>query len=88
MGLLWGIISLTVSSVIRVLLLLFFIRAILSWVSPIPSSKIEIFIHEITDFIIDPIRRVLSRFEFVRSCPIDLSFSAAVLLLWIIDLLI
>lgn len=88
MGTLWFVLTGFVDSVIGLLLLLFFVRAIMSWVSPIPQNKIEIFIYNVTEWFIDPIRRVLSRFRFVRECPIDLSFSVTIIILWLISSII
>lgn len=80
----YGILSLTFD----VLLVLFFIRAILSWISPVPTNSFTVFIHTVTDFLIKPVRKLLSRFRFVRECPIDLSFTATVLLICIIRALL
>lgn len=88
MGLAWYVISSTLSCVLSILLVLFFIRAVLSWFSPMPSNKFEIFIHDVTEFIIDPIRRLLSGFAFVRECPIDIPFIVAVLLISLLQRLV
>lgn len=73
-----------IGTLIEIELFLLLVRAVLSWVMPDRSSKISQIVYSLTEPVIYPIRRFLSRFSFVRTCPIDLSFLAAVLLLEVI----
>jgi len=61
--------------------LLLVIRAILSWIFPVPENNVLFFIYTLADKIVEPVKRFLSRFRFVRECPIDLSFLAAFVLI-------
>lgn len=61
--------------------LLMLVSAILSWIPPARESKFYAFIEKIIGPILNPIRRFLFRFEWVRRCPIDLSFLALVLII-------
>ncbi|MBR6917949.1 MAG: YggT family protein [Clostridia bacterium] len=71
---------------IEILTLLMFIRAVLSWFPIVDrSSKFMGFLYMITEPVISPVRSLLSRFDFVRRFPIDLSFLATYLLLHIIQ---
>lgn len=81
MGYLGFVFGTTLTLLFNLLMSLFLIRAILSWIFPIPTNKFLVFIYTVTDVIIWPVRRVLMRFRFVRECPIDLSFTVTVLLL-------
>ena len=57
--------------------------AILSWVSP-PSSRdgaIKRFIVAVGEAVTAPVRAILERIEWVRNCPLDLSFLVTVILL-------
>lgn len=73
---------------IDIVLVLMFIVAILSWIAPTLDHPVVVFIRQVVDAVIYPVRRVMMRFEFVRSCPIDLSFTATALLLILLQSLI
>lgn len=88
MGNIWYILASVMDGLIGILLFFMLIRAILSWVTPYPTGGVMSVLYAVTDFIIDPIRLLLERFSFVRDCPIDLSFSAAFLLLCLLKNLI
>ncbi len=77
-----------VSALIRAELLLLLVRAILSWVMPGPDSPIWRLVVSFTEPVIYPIRQILNRFPFVRECPVDLSFLAAVLLLQAVQMIL
>ena len=68
-------------SVIDILSLLMLIRSLLSWIMPYPEGRWVGMLYNFTDVLVTPVRRLLSRFEFVRRCPIDLSFLATFMLL-------
>ena len=75
MGVIWYVVRVTVSFAIELLLLLMFVRAIMSWISPMPQGKVGIFIFNVTEFLVSPVRSLLSRFESIRNFPIDISFT-------------
>ncbi|MBQ7907326.1 MAG: YggT family protein [Clostridia bacterium] len=60
--------------------MLMLVSAILSWIPPARESKFYAVIERIIGPILNPIRRFLFRFEWVRRCPIDLSFLVLVLI--------
>lgn len=70
-----------VAQLIRLLELMFLARAIMSWFAQSSGSKIYEFLYMMTEPLIAPFRSLLSRFEFVRRFPIDISFLAAILTL-------
>lgn len=88
MDVIWYLIRITVSGAIDILMLIMLVQAIMSWFSPMPESKIGIFVYNVTEFFVAPVRALLSRFSFVRSCPIDISFSVTYLILLIFSFLI
>lgn len=57
-----------VAKVLDIVLLVYYwlilARAILSWVSPDPFNPIVQFLHRTTDFVLDPIRRLLPPMGF------------------------
>lgn len=56
-----------------------FARAIMSWIQPDPGNPIVIFLHDITEPILAPLRRVIPRIGMI-----DLSPMVAIILLNII----
>lgn len=80
-----NIITALATYLIRLLEFLLFARAILSWFPQAQGSKLGDFLYEITEPIIMPFRALLSRFEFVRTMPIDISFLCAFLVLEMIQ---
>lgn len=63
-----------VSSIIRMLEFAMFARAIMSWFPQTQGTKISEFLFMITEPMIVPFRNLLSRFQIMRSMPIDISF--------------
>ncbi len=57
-----------------ILLIIMLISAVMSWIAPALDHPIMNFINGITDVLVRPMRKLLMRFEFVRNCPLDLSF--------------
>lgn len=88
MGNIWYILASVMDGFLGLMLLLFLIRALLSWTVPGPTGVVLSFLYVVTDFIIDPIRSILDRFSFIRDCPIDISFCTAVLLISVLKNLI
>lgn len=60
--------------------LLLFVRAICSWVPSFRQSMVYRLSFKITEPILRPVRMLLLKIEWVRRCPLDLSFLVVVLL--------
>ena len=75
-----------ISWLLRIVEFLMLVRAIFSWIPVPPPALSGIYraVYTLTEPLINPFRRLLNRFAFVRSCPIDLSFLAAIIALEII----
>lgn len=62
--------------------IMMFVRAILSW---FPGVRLPIslsdFLYNVTEIFISPVRTLLFKFDFVRRCPIDISFIVTYILL-------
>lgn len=71
----------TLCFAIDVVIIMMFIHAIMSWISPDNDSRIMIFISNVVDVVVSPVRAILSRFEALRSFPLDISFTVTWLLL-------
>lgn len=71
--------------VLRAVETLMILRALLSWIMPPDANQVTRFLYNVTEPIIEPVRRILGRFEFFRSCPIDLTFLAALLIIDLAD---
>ncbi|MBQ9941291.1 MAG: YggT family protein [Clostridia bacterium] len=66
---------------LTVLEYLMLIRAVLSWIPTMSGNVITDFVYSVTEIVIGPVRKFLSRTGLVGSLPIDLSFMATYLLL-------
>ena len=75
------IISRTARLIIRAFEIFMFLRAVLSWIMPPDSNKVTVFLYNITEPVISPVRNFLSRFEFIRNFPIDISFLVVLIIL-------
>ena len=60
---------------------LMFGRALMSWFSPEEDNKIARFLFAATEPFVYPIRKILNRFDFFSSMPIDMSFLFAMIIL-------
>lgn len=78
------ILSAVASLLLGLLLLLMFLRAILSWFPMDEDSSLSNFLFMATEPFILPVRAILERFEFFRSLPIDMSFFITAILLSIL----
>ncbi len=67
---------------LEAVLLIMLIGAVLSWVRP-RSNRFTDFINEFTAMLCFPVRQLLMRFEFMRTCPLDISF----MITWFVILL-
>ncbi len=77
--------------VLRFFELMLFGRAILSWFPDSDNEtllKIQEVLFVFTEPILEPMRRFLYRFEWVRTCPLDLSFTAVFLLIIILEMIV
>ena len=75
------VLSAVASLLIGIVLLLMFVRAILSWLPLDEGSAFSEFLFVTTEPFIIPVRAILERFESVRSLPIDISYLVTMLLL-------
>lgn len=82
------ILSAVASMLISILLLLMFIRAILSWFPMDEDSAFFNFLYGVTEPFIMPVRMILERFELFRSLPIDMSFLITAMILSVLRALI
>ena len=62
------------ASVIDILLVIMLVSAVMSWIAPMTDHPVMNFINGITEVLVRPMRKLLMRFEFVRTFPLDLSF--------------
>ena len=76
-----SIIARLVVVILYAMQLLMFGRAIMSWFSPEEDNKIAQFLFLVTEPFVYPIRKLLSRFDFFSSMPIDMSFMVAMIIL-------
>ena len=84
----WYIVASMLNLIIDALLTVMLISAVMSWISPRSDHPVMRFINGVTDTLVYPVRRVLSRFEFVRSFPLDISFYVTSILLVLLRSLI
>ena len=75
-----GIIFYILNTVVYAFDMLLLVRAICSWVPSFRESMVYRFSYIVTEPILRPVRELLFRIDFVRRCPIDLSFLVVVLL--------
>ena len=72
----------SLSFCIETVCLMMIVRAVLSWFPGVGrNSRIMAFIYTVTEFFISPVRNFMSRFDFVRRFPLDLSFLVTFILL-------
>ena len=67
--------------------ILLLVRAILSWF-PGGGSRFEEIIYNLTEPVLMPFRRLMSRFRFARALPIDLSFLVCLLTIQLLTTLL
>lgn len=80
-----------VANIVRIILtvlqLAMLLRAILSWFPMEPNGFTD-FLFGITEPIIYPIRALFNRLNWFQNSPIDISFSVAYILLFVISMLL
>ena len=62
-----------------------FVRAICSWIPQARDTRVYYFFYKITEPILRPVRDFFMRWEFARTCPIDISFIAVIILIEVIQ---
>lgn len=72
-------------SILSVLDVLLLVSAIMSWIPEARGTRLYESINRILSPLLTPIRSFLSRFEFVRRCPIDLSFLVLVIIVQVLS---
>lgn len=75
------ILIIVIYSILSAYELLFFVRAICSWVPYFRDSRVYEFSYKLTEPILRPVRDAMFRIDWIRRCPIDLSFLVVVILL-------
>lgn len=70
---------------IDITITLMFIGAIMSWIAPMSDNRFLVFVRQITSALVYPVRRIMTRFEFARTSPIDLSFTVTLLILYMLQ---
>ncbi|MBQ7761397.1 MAG: YggT family protein [Clostridia bacterium] len=74
--------------ILSVLDAILLISAIMSWIPEARESKLYELVEKILSPFLNPIRKLLERFEFVRRCPLDLSFLVLVIIVHVLSNLI
>lgn len=74
-----------VCGLINLLTILIVAQALLSWLPLGENSWINRFLTMMTEPVVAPIRKLLSRFEFTQEMPIDFSPMVAILALWVLS---
>ena len=69
---------------IRILSLLMFVRAIMSWFPDVQGGKVYQILYYLTEPILGPIRNALQKIPALQNLPIDFSIIVAYLLLEIL----
>lgn len=83
-----AIVTMLAASIIRLLEFLLVARAILSWFPQTQGSKLYELLYDLTEPLIMPFRALLSRFAFMRTMPLDISFLCAFLVLEMIQVML
>lgn len=75
-------------TLISVLQLAMFVRAILSWIPGADENKLGDFLYAITEPFILPVRAILDRIPLFQGFPLDMSFFFTFILLSILSTLL
>lgn len=70
---------------VELLSILIVVRALISWLPLSEDNKFNSFLVMMTEPIMEPIRKLLYKFEFTRELPVDFSPVVAIILLGIIS---
>ncbi len=74
-----------VSLVLDLLMFLMFARALVSWLPDVSESRIGEFLYTVTEWVIMPVRSLMSKLGINPMLPIDLPFFATFLLLSLVS---
>lgn len=77
----WFVVKTLLSLCINSLLIIMFVKAVMSWIAPTLDHPIMSFVSGVTELVVYPVRMLLMRFDFVRTFPLDLSFLATSIIL-------
>ena len=75
-------------TIVTVLLVAMFVRAVLSWFIDDEDSRLVRFLNLITEPVIMPVRSLFERLGWFQNLPIDISFYVSYLLLALLQLLL
>ena len=75
-------------TMISVLQLAMFVRAILSWIPGADENKLGDFLYAVTEPFITPVRVILDRIPLFQGFPLDMSFFFTFILLSILSTLL
>lgn len=78
-------VAVVVCWLINLLTILIVAQALLSWLPLSEDNAINRFLTMMTEPVVAPIRKLLSRFEFTQEMPIDFSPMIAILALWVLS---
>ncbi len=81
-------VSAMLSAFLDILMILLFLRALLSWMPLEEDNALIRFLYVLTEPALIPIRSLFERMGWFENLPIDMSFSATVLLLGILRTLL
>lgn len=79
------VIARVASTLITVIELAMFVRAILSWIPSLGDSSFGDLVYTLTEPIIAPIRALCDRFGWFQGVPIDIPFMITYLLLFMVQ---
>jgi YggT family protein len=74
--------------ILSVLDVIILISAVMSWIPEARNSRLYELIEKILSPLLTPIRKLLYCIEFVRRCPIDLSFLVLVIIVQVLSNLV
>ncbi len=77
-------IKLSVALLLDILMLLMFLRAILSWIPDASNGPVGTFLFTVTEWVIMPVRNVFEMLNINTAFPIDIPFFVTFILLSVI----
>ena len=78
----------TAITLVSVIELSMFLRAILSWFDQTGESRISMILYAVTEPVIFPVRKLCERMHWFEGVPIDIPFMLTWLLLMVIQLML
>ena len=80
-----GVIFYAIGILLSIFDFLLLVRAVCSWVPSFRDSIVYRLSFTVTEPVLSPVRDLLFRFEWVRRCPIDISFIVVLVLVNILS---